>query len=337
MNFKAALAGLALGAATRATDCWAWGATEHEWISGIAIEKLPDSMPAFVRTPEAAAEIASLAGKPDRSKGAGEEHNAERDPRHFVRLTDSGEVVGVIPLARLPETREAYDTALRAKGFTQEQAGYLPYVIAEGWLQVRKDFAYWRALTKAIETAETPQERAWFETQRSLRERLTVHHIGIWSHHVGDASQPLHVTVHFNGWGDFPNPNGYTDSKQIEGYFEGEFVERNLSRADVAAEVKTYRCCSAPIEIHTGELLFDSFREVVWLYRLEKDGAFAKGDRRGIAFARSRLAAGAAALRDMTAQAWHKSNVPLIGHPGVTVPDIESGKVRATRDLFEGN
>ena len=31
-----------------------WGATGHEWIGGIAIEKLPDSVPAFVRTPESA-------------------------------------------------------------------------------------------------------------------------------------------------------------------------------------------------------------------------------------------------------------------------------------------
>jgi hypothetical protein len=26
-------------------DCWSWGATGHEWVSGIAIEKLPDSVP----------------------------------------------------------------------------------------------------------------------------------------------------------------------------------------------------------------------------------------------------------------------------------------------------
>ena len=36
-----------------AADAWAWGATGHEWISGIAIEKLPDDVPGFVRTPEA--------------------------------------------------------------------------------------------------------------------------------------------------------------------------------------------------------------------------------------------------------------------------------------------
>jgi len=46
--------------------CVGLGATGHEWISGIAIEKLPDSMPAFVRTPEAAAEIAVLRREVDR-------------------------------------------------------------------------------------------------------------------------------------------------------------------------------------------------------------------------------------------------------------------------------
>jgi hypothetical protein len=34
-----------------AADALAWGATGHEWISGIAIEKLPDDIPAFVRDP----------------------------------------------------------------------------------------------------------------------------------------------------------------------------------------------------------------------------------------------------------------------------------------------
>ena len=34
--------------------------------------------------------------------------------------------------------------------------------------------------------------------------------LGDWAHFVGDGSQPMHVSVHFNGWGDFPNPRGFT-------------------------------------------------------------------------------------------------------------------------------
>src|SRR5438552_6766873 len=95
------------------TVVWAWGATGHEWVSGIAIEKLPDSIPAFVRTPEAAAEIAVMGRELDRSKGAGRTHDAERDPGHYVSLTEDGAVMGVLPLASLPPTREQYDTLLR--------------------------------------------------------------------------------------------------------------------------------------------------------------------------------------------------------------------------------
>src|SRR5262249_16400183 len=82
MNLRMWLALLAVVAG--ANDGWAWGATGHEWISGIAIEKLPDSVPAFVHTPEAAAEIAVLGRELDRLKGAGRTHDAERDPGHYV-------------------------------------------------------------------------------------------------------------------------------------------------------------------------------------------------------------------------------------------------------------
>lgn len=68
---------------------------------------------------------------------------------------------------------------------------------------------YWRAMTKAIETAQTPEEKAWFEAGRRLREKLTLRDMGVWSHYGSDASQPLHVSIHYNGWGNYPNPDGY--------------------------------------------------------------------------------------------------------------------------------
>jgi hypothetical protein len=333
MKLRIALVSMTLVASVP-TCCWAWGATGHEWISGIAIEKLPDSVPAFVRAPDAAAEIAVMGRELDRSKGAGKTHDAERDPGHYVDLGDNGEVMGVAPLAKLPVTREAYDTELRAKGFTQYKAGYLPYSIVGGWQQIRKDFAYWRALTKAIETAVTPEERAWFEADRRLREKITLHDIGIWSHYVGDASQPLHVSVHFNGWGNFPNPNGYRDSKKIHAYFEGEFVKGNLSRQAIAAEVGPYQSCSCLIEDQIRTLLLASLAQVVPLYTLEKEGGLKRRDPRGIAFAEARLAAGATALRNMIVDAWLDSAQTPIGYPMVSVRDIESGKVRVTRELM---
>jgi len=59
-----------------------------------------------------------------------------------------------------------------------------------------------------------------------------------------------------------------------------------------------------------------------------------RGDERGIAFATKRLAAGAAAVRDMIVAGWLDSASTPVGYQMVNVRDIESGKVRATRELF---
>lgn len=328
----ALLACLAGGSAS----CWAWGATGHEWVSGIAVETLPDGVPDFVRTREAAAEIAVMGRELDRSKGAGRSHDAERDPGHWVSLADDGSVVGVLPLAELPETREQYDTLLRARGSSQYKAGYLPYAIVDGWLQLRKDFAYWRAAKKAVETAQSAEERAWFEADLRLREKLTLRDIGVWSHYVGDASQPLHVSVHYEGWGAYPNPNGYT-MKDFDSYYGGVFVRDNLTRSAVAAEVGPYRPCGCSIEDRTKALLLASLADVEPLYVLEKAGGLKPHDPRGIAFTNARLAAGAEAVRDMIVDAWLASAETPVGYPMVNVRDIESGKVRATRELFKGD
>ena len=328
------LAALWVGLVAGPAPGWAWGATGHEWISGIAIEKLPESIPAFVRTQAAIADIAVMGRELDRSKGAGRTHDAERDPGHWVSLADDGSVVGILPLADLPDTREQYDTLLRAKGSTQYKAGYLPYAIVDGWQQLRKDFAYWRATKKGAETALTAEERAWFDADRKLREKLILRDIGVWSHYVGDASQPLHVSIHYEGWGPYPNPNGYT-SRDIDAQFESEFVRDNLVRSAIAAKVGPYRACDCSIEQRTKALLLATLAQLEPLYALEREGGLEPGDRRGIAFADERLAAGAAAVRDMIVDAWLASADAPVGYPMVNVRDIENGTVRATLKLFK--
>jgi hypothetical protein len=48
-----------------------WGATGHEWAMGIAIEKLPDDIPAIVRDLAMMPELALMGRELDRFKGAG--------------------------------------------------------------------------------------------------------------------------------------------------------------------------------------------------------------------------------------------------------------------------
>ena len=163
----------------------------------------------FVRTSEALAEITTLGPEADRVRGSGKTRDADFDPAHFLDLADDATIGGVLPIAQLPATREAYDTALRkgpavnGKVPDQYAVGYLPYEIVDGYELVVKDFAIWRVDAYG-ETHAAPADRPFFAADRRLRETLTLRDIGYWSHFVGDASQPLHASVHFNGWGDYP-------------------------------------------------------------------------------------------------------------------------------------
>jgi hypothetical protein len=66
----------------------AWGAGGHRIINGDAIRALPASVPAFVRSPEAGAEIALLGPEPDRLKGSGTMWDDDYDPGHYLDLDD---------------------------------------------------------------------------------------------------------------------------------------------------------------------------------------------------------------------------------------------------------
>jgi hypothetical protein len=317
------------------TPAQAWGTRGHEWISGLAMERLPSEIPGFLRTPAAAEDVAVLAREPDRWRNAGTEHDAERDPAHYVHVDDEGLVLGALPLSALPETREAFDTALRAKGATQYQAGDLPYAIADGWQQLVKDFAYWRADRVGARTAPSAADRAWFAADGRRREALTIRDLGVWSHYVGDASNPMHVSTHYMGWGEGPNPRAYSNDKGLHWRFEALFLRANLTRDQVAPSLKPYRDCACAIQARTLAYLTASRAQVIPLYDLEAQGAFA--DRvtpASRAFVLTRLAAGSNELRDMIVDAWRASAGANVSIPVLKVADIESGKVKLTRKMF---
>jgi hypothetical protein len=316
------------------TPAFAWGATGHEFVSGLAAEAFPEELPAFLRTPAAAADIAVLGRELDRSKGSGNPHDAERDAGHFVHLDDDGLVGGVLALDALPITREAYNASLEAKGKTQYNTGYMPYAIVDGWQQLVKDFGYWRAASVGAKTAASAADRAWFDADRQRRETLIVRDLGVWSHFDGDASQPMHVSVHFNGWGPYPNPQGFTNSRTLREDYQSTFVRARINRGDVKRELAPYRACTCTIWDRMRALLLDSHRSVVPFYELEKQGAFKGNAEAGIAFTNARLASGASAVRDMVVDAWRASVDANVGYPPITVRDIETGKHILERDDF---
>ena len=205
------------------------------------------------------------------------------------------------------------------------KSGYLPYSIEDGFEQVVKDFAYWRVETAALKSAPNGQDSVWIARDLKLREMLTIRDIGYWAHFVGDGSQPLHVSVHFNGWGAYPNPDGYTNDK-IHGPFEGDFVRDHTTLASVEAAMTAPKAC-APITTCTATYLAATNAYVQPLYALWAKGGFGRADAPSVRFATARVADGAAELRDMIVAAWRESGQASIGHnPEISVTAAEAGQ-----------
>ncbi len=179
----------------------------------LAIRNLPTTLPDFVRSEDVALRVGELAREPDRSRASGDPHDRDLDPGHFVDVSDDLKVLGGPSLTALPATREDYDAALRAVGTDEYKAGYLPYSIIDGWQQLVKDFAYWRVDVAGEKFAKTDEARAWFRRDRATREAMTIRDLGYWAHFVGDGSQPMHASVHYDGWGNFPEPGWLLDDK----------------------------------------------------------------------------------------------------------------------------
>ena len=221
-------------------------------------------------------------------------------------------------------------------GSDSAKAGWLPYAIVDGWEQLAKDFAEWRADVAGLRLEKDPGRRAWLARDKTRREALTLRDLGTLAHYVGDGSQPLHVSVHFNGWGAGPNPDGFT-VQRIHGPFEGPFVRDHVTLEGVRAAMEPPADVHGSIMERTQGYLGRTAEQVIPLYRLEKRGGFAGADPEGVAFATARVAAGAVELRNLAVSAWNVSAAESVGYPSTPLPEIEAGHVDAYGVLYGGD
>jgi hypothetical protein len=299
----AALVGLFVSCALLSAPAFGWGLGGHTIVGQAAMAHLPDGLPSFLSAAAAKEEIIYLQAEEDRLKlGEPDELAWTREwtTDHYIDMGDDGKVGGVLSMSALPATRDEFIQALEhAKApIDAYRVGFLPYAILEGYEQVRTDFALWR-----LAPAGDKDERA----------RLAIHDIGVFAHFVGDGSQPLHVTVHYNGWGDFPNPNGYTESKTTHADFEGAFVDKFVPLAEVQPLVGPARVLSTIPLAEIEAYLLATDGQVAPFYDLEKAGGFVLSDsssaahRRAVQFTAVRLAAGSQMLVSLILTAWQTS------------------------------
>jgi hypothetical protein len=283
-----------------ALPAYAWENEGHRMINRLATANLPADAPAFLRAPAAIDEIEYLGPEPDRWRSPAEpELNAAQAPEHFINL-ELADALGPLPHRRLD-----FEAKVFAANQSPAKIGLQPWEADEVWERLKAAMRQYRQMQAAGQNT-APVEAA------------IVFYAGWLGHYVGDASQPLHVTVQYNGWTG-PNPNGYTTGHQIHHVFEGVFVAANIHANDVQPLM-------TPAKAITGDM-FDAYMAYIRttasyvekVYQLEKAGGFVgAGTPESRTFTASRLAAGASMLRDMIYSAWIDSAQP--------VPDSYAGK-----------
>jgi hypothetical protein len=334
MRIRTLLALIVAACVATSAPAFAWGAQGHRIINGAAIRTLPLDVPAFVHN--AHDEIELLGPEADRIKGAGKPLDDDDNPGHYVDVQDDGTIAEVAPLGALPPDMRAYERVLAAASPPTDPygQGYLPYSIADGWERIVRDFAYWRVDVVGEAKAPTAAGRAFFHFDRTVREALTLRDIGYWGHFVGDGSQPLHASIHFNGWNgahtSYPNPNGFSDSHTVHARFETDLVRAVATEDAVVHRVPATVLSSDPILSQVGAYLLTTASFVPAVYRLEAAGGIDAHSPAATSLVLDRLAAGAAEMRNLIADAWHASANASVGYPGISVHDVESGTVIPT-------
>lgn len=280
---------------------FAWGGDGHRMVNRLAATYLPKDVPAFLRNGNALDTMEYLGPEPDRWRNHAEaELNAAQAPEHFIDL-EYADLLGNLPKKRYDYVRALMNAQASHPEIqmTPEKVGLQPYVTEEVWQRLKAGMREYRHLLAAGEDTK-PAETA-------------VLYYAAWlGHYVADGSQPMHVSIQYNGWVG-ANPNGYTTDHKIHSLFESTFVSENIKPADVAPLV----AASQPKVL--GEEWTDYLRYlrhtatlVEKTYQLEKIGGFnGAGTAEGKAFTEERLAAGAIELRDMIYTAWVRSADPV--------------------------
>lgn len=271
-------------------------------INRLATETLPSDLPAFFRTQEAINEIGYLGPEPDRWRSRAEpELVAAQAPDHFIDI-ELADLIGPLPRQRYQYIAALYAyVALHpdmASAMRPEKVGFQPYITSEVWERLKSAMRDYRQLSAEHQDTK-PVELA------------ILFYAGWLGHYVGDGSQPLHVTVNYNGWVGKENPNGYTTDHTIHWRFEGPFVDAAINISDVRPLMTPLHPVGDEWDDYLAYLRH-SQSLVERVYQLDKVHGFdGTGTPESRQFTAERLAAAASMLRDLYVAAWVKSAEPV--------------------------
>lgn len=281
---------------------WTWGRKGHEIVPLEAARALPDTMPPLLR--DNAERLAVLGPHPDRWRFTELRHLHGSDvPDHYMNLE-------ALQGKEIPSDRYAYARLMEDTGKTREGQGpqfngTLPYRMAELFDTLTAEWALYR-----LETDRVPNGAPPTPLLRQIEENI-LFVSGMLSHYVADATQPLHSTVHHDGWNEAaePNPGGFRTRPGLHKEFEVFLVNQAVDPEEVRRRVPPAALVGGDPLTYGVDLVREANGKVKRLYSLEAQGRLNpwKPHPDGVELATERLARGTQAVRDLWYSAWVRS------------------------------
>jgi hypothetical protein len=298
----------------------AWDYEGHRLVNQLALASLPTNFPACVHDPANAERVAFLAGEPDRWRNTPDLPLKHLNgPDHYIdleQLNDYGLKPESLPMFRydfigeLANIRKQHPDkfpAVTAKNedHTRELVGLLPWAITENYSKVKSGFSYLKAFQQH---GGTPDEIA--NAQADI-----LYIMGVMGHYAGDASQPLHTTVHHHGWvGE--NPNHYSTNGSIHAFIDGFFKKDAAALfADAKPKLRPAQVINVDGKPADAPQLFrfilnflaEQQKQVEPLYKLDKEHKLNGQASEGKAFLEAQILKSAQLLGDIWYSAWQQA------------------------------
>jgi hypothetical protein len=285
-----------------------WGPRGHQSANRGAVRGLPADGPLFLKDYEDW--IAKTGPVPDSWRGNGEAYSKIfEDPNHGW-FKEQFAFMDAIPRSRYEFVLRLYDEFLKIRDKDPARAaltnvrwtGTLPYAAMENYDRMKSSMRLYRRAA-ADPSAESQKDAKYLAQDIAF-------YMGWLGHYTADGAQPLHDTIHHDGWVG-PNPKEYTTDPRVHGRFESSFVDLiQLSDADLTPLMAKPKLLDDPFVAILAHL-DDASTHVEEVYILDKSGAFAdKSNEAAAKLAKSQLAKAAALLRDLTYTAWMESAKP---------------------------
>ena len=273
----------------------AWGEKGHLMVNRVAIDAAASKLPEFMNA--AREQIIYNAYEPDRWREEGRTSvmNTDQAPDHFFDSELWGNFATIEP------DRYAFMEKLTVKKVELVRMGYLPYAIIENYGKLVNAFRFWRK-------AKTPSDR---ESARAN----AVYVAGVMGHYVGDGSQPMHMSIQYNGWLDTsPNPKNFTKDRTLHSRYEAAYVNAAVEITAVRPKVEAPQRLT-PLWGSILKYLTLGFEDLERMYELEKTGEFNPQQplAKGTEFIATEIARAGTMLGSLWYTAWLESGEPVPG------------------------